>query len=80
MRFTINTLKQTITIIGSFKYEDFKNMIESLPEPWKNYTIMGSDEPDESIQPIWEWYPSQSEIMDYWPERPIKYLRNVKKS
>lgn len=44
MKITVNTTKETITVHGSFLFEDFKKMFEELPERWKMFAFIGSDE------------------------------------
>ena len=39
MKFTVDTRTKKITLIGSFKFEDLRNLQSSLPNQWRNFTF-----------------------------------------
>jgi hypothetical protein len=46
MKFTVDTLKKRITIHGSFTYNDYKKVIEQIPEEWVVFEFRGGSEPE----------------------------------
>ena len=39
MKFTVDTHAKRITLIGSFKFEDLKNLQDTLPTDWQSFSI-----------------------------------------
>lgn len=52
MKFTIDTVQKTLTIHGSFKFEDLQDVRRGLSPNWLDYTI--------NVEPVtyWTTYPA----------------------